>query len=143
MSREPNVPLLLWISTAVLAHIATGGGADQLARIIEDRADLHQFAQSIRVRLRGGPGEAVEVAFVEDGPKDDEERPPDAPKPPKTPEVQKPEVREPEVEKKPEAKKAEAKAPPKVVPPLVKQDAPPPPPPQADRRIAVRQHADP
>ena len=44
MSREQNVPLLLWISTAIIVHIASGGGAEQVARVIEDRSEL-QFSQ--------------------------------------------------------------------------------------------------
>ena len=40
------------ISTAILAHIATGGGAEQIARVIEDRSELQYFARSIRGRLQ-------------------------------------------------------------------------------------------
>src|SRR6185295_12297027 len=61
MSREQNVPLLLWISTAILAHIATGGGAEQIARVLEDRSELQSFARTIRVRLQ--PPQALEIAF--------------------------------------------------------------------------------
>ena len=61
MSREQNVPLLLWISTAILVHIATGGGAEQIARVIEDRSELQCFARSIRGRLQ--PPQTIEVAF--------------------------------------------------------------------------------
>ena len=61
MSREQNVPLLLWISTAILAHIATGGGANQIARVLEDRSELQWFARTIRGRLQ--PPQAIEVAF--------------------------------------------------------------------------------
>src|SRR5687767_6877162 len=61
MSREQNVPLLLWISTAILAHIATGGGADQVARIIEDRSELQSFARTIRGKLQPSP--IIEIGF--------------------------------------------------------------------------------
>src|SRR6266498_335811 len=60
-SREQNIPLLLWISTAILAHIATGGGAEQIARVIEDRSKLQSFARTIRGRMQ--PPQAIEVAF--------------------------------------------------------------------------------
>src|SRR5450432_559556 len=74
MSREQNVPLLLWISTAVLAHIATGGGAEQIARVIEDRSELQGFARSIRGRLQPAN---IEIAFENvPAPKADEPPPP-------------------------------------------------------------------
>jgi TonB family protein len=146
MSREQNVPLLLWISTALLAHIATGGGAEQLARVFEDRADLHRFAESIVSRLHGDDG-TFEVSFVEDVPKPEDPKDPEAPKPLDVPKVRSAE----KLEKKPDApkpeppKKAEAEKPKPVIAPVVKQNTPPPPPPppQIDHRIAVKQHADP
>jgi hypothetical protein len=141
MSREQNVPLLLWISTAILAHIATGGGADQVARIIEDRSELQSFARSIRVKLQPSPN--IEIGF--------ESVPPS---PTIEPPVQQPPsqdgIAEKKREKKPEVAKAkppEKKAEPKkiVLPTMVSPEPPPQPqaPPPSDHRIAVKQHAAP
>lgn len=143
MSREQNVPLLLWISTALLAHIATGGGADRLARIFEDRADLHRFADGIRSQLQGDD-KTFEITFVEDGPTKPSEPPPnpEAPKPAEKPEPKQAEAPKP----KDEPEKAEAKVtPPKQAKPEPAKAPSPsqPPPPPPDRRIAVRQHAKP
>ena len=145
MSREQNVPLILWISTAILAHIATGGGADQIARVIEDRSELQSFARSIRGRLQ--PPAAFEVAFEEMPPKTDEPVPPpnlaNEPKPAKPVEKKKDEAKKEEPTKAPR-KKAEPK---KIVLPSMTPPATPPPPPPAlppmDHRIAVKQHAEP
>ena len=141
MSREQNVPLLLWISTAILAHIATGGGAEQIAKVIEDRSELQFFARSIRGRLQPSP--TIEVAFEAlPAPKADE--------PPQQPEDKAQEAR-PDNPNKPDKKKAEVKKPPEKIEPKkialpTMSTAPPPPPqqpPPTDHRIAVKQHADP
>jgi hypothetical protein len=139
MSREQNVPLLLWISTAILAHIATGGGAEQIAKVIEERSDLQVFARSIRGRLQ--PPANIEVAF--------ENLPPEANEPAQPPE-EKQDTR-PDNPTKPDKKKPEDKKPPEKIEPkkitLPKMNAATPPPPQqpppTDHRIAVKQHADP
>src|SRR5262249_34626316 len=83
MSREPNIPLLLWISTAILAHIATCGGADQVARIFEERAELRSFAQSVRERLH--PPTTIEIGFESDPAKVESTPPQAAPADPATP----------------------------------------------------------
>jgi hypothetical protein len=141
MSREQNVPLLLWISTAILAHIASGGGAEQIAKVIEERSDLQIFARSIRGRLQ--PPANIEVAF-ENLPE------PKADEPTQPPEEKSPQARENPT--KPDKKKPEAKKPPEKIEPkkiaLPKMTAPTPPPPQQppppmDHRLAVKQHADP
>lgn len=144
MSREQNVPLLLWISAALLAHIATGGGADRLARVLDDRAKLHAFADSVRAQLRG-EGEIIEIDFVEDGltpiqPDDpapeEEAKKPEAPQPPEEKRAEKAPEPEP-------AKEAPTPTPPKQAKAEPTATPTPPPPPQQDRRIAVRQHAKP
>jgi hypothetical protein len=140
MSREQNVPLLLWISTAILAHIATGGGAEQVARIIEDRSELQSFARIIRGKLQPSP--IIEIGF-ENLPAAPTAEPPELPTSPDA-------IAEKKREKKPEIAKAkppEKKAEPKkiVLPTVISPAAPPPPqqPPPVDHRIAVKQHATP
>jgi hypothetical protein len=143
MSREQNVPLLLWISTAIIVHIVSGGGAEQVARVIEDRSDLQYFARAIRGKLQ--PPQSIEVAFENLPVKPDEpaEQPPDNPAEPK--QADKPEKKKAEPPKPtPTPKKEEKKI---VLPPMVAAAPTPPseakPPPQMDHRIAVKQHADP
>jgi hypothetical protein len=140
-SREQNIPLLLWISTAILAHIATGGGAEQIARVIEDRSELQFFARTIRGRMQ--PPQSIEVAFEALPQTADEPTEPQldntAPRPP---DPTKPEKKKPEPQKAPE-KKADKTI---VLPSMVAtpaQQEPKPPPPPIDHRIAVKQHADP
>src|SRR6185503_7543520 len=98
MSREQNVPLLLWISTAILAHIATGGGAEQVARIIEDRSELQSFARTIRGKLQPSP--VIEIGFENVPASPVIEPPPEPPAP--TPDA----IGEKKREKKPELAKA-------------------------------------
>jgi hypothetical protein len=139
MSREQNVPLLLWISTAIVVHIASGGGAEQVARVIEDRSELQYFARAIRTRLQPPPG--IEVAFESTPPKADEPAEPETPEA-KQNDATKPEKKKPEAPK-PEPKKAEKKI---TLPPMVaapQQPNEPKQPPPIDHRIAVKQHADP
>jgi hypothetical protein len=139
MSREQNVPLLLWISTAILAHIATGGGADQVARILEDRSELQSFARGIRGKLQPSP--TIEIGFEAVPASPTIEPPPELPQ-------SKDAIAEKKAEKKPDAPKpkaAEKKVEPKKIalPAMVAPTAPPPQqqPPPTDKRIAVKQHA--
>src|SRR2546423_384028 len=129
MSREQNIPLLLWISTAILAHIASGGGAVHLARVIEDRSELQYFARSIRGRLQ--PPQAIEVAFESLPVAPEEPADPSSDSRPRDtlqPEKKEKKAEPPAPEKKPDQKKI-------VLPPMVATPAPPPeakPPPQMD-----------
>lgn len=138
MSREQNVPLLLWISTALLAHIATGGGADRIARVLEDRKELHRFAESVRSQLI--PGEKTfEISFVEDD--TSEEESPDDSAPDEAPlKAEAPRIEETPEPEKDEAPKEAEREPEEAV--EVPAQPAPVPPPQQDRRIAVRQHAE-
>jgi hypothetical protein len=145
MRREANIPLFLWITTAVVVHLLWSGGADQGAKILEQRLDIQRFARAVQSHVRG-VGAPIEISLQDDD-KSEEEKPiekddpvtPDVVKPPeqqtadkddpaakkKPPEkeVPKPEELKPKpLEKKPEApkpepKKVEAKPAPEVKPP--------------------------
>ena len=158
MRREANIPLFLWITTAVVVHLLWSGGADQTAKIIEQRLDIQRFARSVQNHVRG-VGAPVEVALL------DEERPeekevekdePDEPDENKDPEPQNAEKDDPAAEKKqpikeqvkPEAaepkpvdpKKPEEKKPEEKKPEVAPTPAPPPQPQvEIDKKIAVRQ----
>ncbi|MCC6215429.1 MAG: TonB C-terminal domain-containing protein [Polyangiaceae bacterium] len=63
--RAPEIPLFLWVATAVVAHALWGGGADQVASRLEESLDMRRFAASVRREVRRGP-ESVEVALLEE-----------------------------------------------------------------------------
>ena len=65
MPRESNIPLFLWIATAVLAHLMWGGGADRASNLIQERLDIKRFAVNVKrhVRLTNKP---IEVAILDD-----------------------------------------------------------------------------
>jgi len=64
MPRDTNIPLFLWIATAILAHLAWGGGANQVSLLIEERLDIQRFAAAVQqhVRLKNG---AFEVTLLD------------------------------------------------------------------------------
>lgn len=64
MAREPNIPLFLWVAAAILAHLTWGGGAEQVADLFEERADVRRFAASIQQHFRKRL--SVEIALYED-----------------------------------------------------------------------------
>ena len=74
MRREANIPLFLWITTAVVVHLLWSGGADQGAKILEQRFDIERFARNVQNHVRG-VGAPIEVALL------DEEKPPEPDKP--------------------------------------------------------------
>ena len=48
MLREAQIPMVLWISAAMVAHMLTGGSAAHVAEVVTERAELLAFAQSVR-----------------------------------------------------------------------------------------------
>ncbi len=152
MGRDTYVPFALWVSAAIVAHIAWGGGAYTVAKALEEMSDVRWFANDVRMDL--AQARSVEVT-LEDGPAkvddtpEDKEPPPDPAKvePPKPKaDVPKPEDKPPEPTKPEEAKKPEPAKPIAIFPvPAAPAPPPPPPPPEmqppkSDQRIAVRQH---
>ncbi len=73
MSREPNIPLFLWVAAAILTHLTWGGGAEQVAEVFEERADVRRFAESVHQQLRRRA--PVEVSFFEESPSEQVDRP--------------------------------------------------------------------
>ncbi len=102
MRREANIPLFLWITTAVVVRLLWSGGADQTAKIIEQRLDIQRFARSVQNHVRG-VGAPVEVALLdEEKPteKDVEQDELDKPDDAKDPDPKNAEKDDPEAEKK-------------------------------------------
>ena len=46
MTRDSNIPLFLWIATALLAHLVWGGGASKLSRAFEETLDIKQIGRA-------------------------------------------------------------------------------------------------
>jgi TonB C terminal len=159
MTRDAQIPLFLWIATAVVAHAIWGGGADRAAKVIEERLEIRDFAASVRRFVRG-ENKPVEVALLddEDEPKlpdpnapvepeksepdqndeknaDKDEAKPEKPKTPPPAPKKEPEAKKPPEEKKPEEKKPEQKK--------AEQMPEPAPVPAEEKRVAVKQHAEP
>ncbi len=162
MRREASIPLFLWAATALLAHIFWSGGADQVARMIDERLDVGRFAAGIRSHVQSSIAPPIEIA-IDDGSEPDEvkpeEKPDDAVKddeaddpaedapeqikdkaepPPK--EKAKPEDKKPEP--KPEEKKPEEKKPELVKPATPAEEPKPLAQLEMPKKIAVKQHVE-
>lgn len=93
MTRDSNIPLFLWIATALLAHLAWGGGASKMSRALEETLDIKRFAQSVQRQVRSGG--TVEVALLDESASPEQEPDEQADKPaPKPEEEQAPEPSE-------------------------------------------------
>lgn len=161
MTREAQIPLFLWIATAVVIHAVSGGGVDKVASMLGETLEIRDFAASVRRQVKAS-AKPIEVAFVEDDtppeqapfdPNTPVEEPEESPEEPpeetstrdedtstKKPEVtlEEKKAEPPKVEeKKPEPPKAEEKKP-ELAPAEIKEL----PPPEHKRRIAVKQHVD-
>lgn len=158
-SRDIQIPLFLWIATAIIVHLLWGGGTHQAAVVLEETAALRGFAARIQHEVQADlrpipiamlesdsvsppkPEEAEEVL------EPDESKPAERQKKPNK--VEKPEEKrlDEKVEQPPEEKKAEEKKPEekKDLDLLAKpHEQAPPQELQVERqkRIAVRQHVE-
>ena len=75
MRREASIPLFLWAASATLAHVFFSGGADQVARIIEERLDIGRFAADIRSHVRSGVAPPLEIAIADESEPEEEAKP--------------------------------------------------------------------
>lgn len=152
MRREPNIPIVLWVATAALAHILWGGGAEQIVRVVESRSELSRFAQSVSGHVKRSNAKVEVTLLTEaealpepeadpDPETDPDEEPEEVPEVPAVPEA----PREPIVAKEtepsklplPDPVKPEPKAKPKPKP--EETLAVPVQPLEMDRRVAVEQ----
>ncbi len=139
--RDVQTPLLLWICAAVCAHYMFAEGGVVVGRIHDDNSAFLRLAQHARDRIRYSE-QVFEVTSISEGekPPEDPATPPPPPPPPKPEPLAK--VETPKPAKPPEAPKPkEEKKPVVAVVKEEKKPAPPPPELQADKRIAVKQHA--
>jgi len=45
MHRDSHIPFLLWVCTALLAHVLWSGGAEMASRVLGQLADIRMFAE--------------------------------------------------------------------------------------------------
>jgi hypothetical protein len=154
MSREAHIPLALWISAAILVHMAGGGGAIEAARLVEERAQFRAMVHAVRDSLRpdttfeilvdGTPATPSTVSLPppENAPEneDDKTEPEDDPEKKDAIEQEKPKPKTlkpppPKIIKPPPPPKETAKPPPPP-PPQATKPPPPPPPPLVPKEIA-------
>jgi hypothetical protein len=69
MARDPHIPLFLWVATAVLVHLAGGGGANEAAHVLSERLEVRRFAQAVRAHVRAQV-KPIEVALLEEETRD-------------------------------------------------------------------------
>jgi hypothetical protein len=163
MQREANIPLFLWIATAVVAHGIWGGGANHASRLIGETLEIREFAASVRKHAQG-KARPIEIALLDDSDEPEEDEPdpeaePEQPEEQAEPEVDdaskeddptdkstKPDPKAKDEPNKPEEKKEEPKPEEKKKEDeekkkneLVIQDLPPP---DRQKRIAVQQHVE-
>jgi hypothetical protein len=111
MRREASIPLFLWVATAVLAHVIWGGGAEQGARLIDERLDIGRFAAGVRSHVRGTIAPPIEIMI------EDESAPEEAPAEDKPPEPAEEDEAAPDDERDaPDEVDQKEKTPPKVEP---------------------------
>src|SRR3954469_17113418 len=75
MRREASIPLFLWAAMAILAHLTWGGGAEQVARVNEERLDVGRFAAGIRSHVKGSIAPPIEIALDDESTPEDEAKP--------------------------------------------------------------------
>jgi hypothetical protein len=140
MLREAQIPIALWLSAAILVHLAGGGGAVEVARVVEERQDLREMVNAIREGLRPDTTFEILTTGIEPTPS------PEALKPPVNPPESDDDKADPTKEKvdqkappptiKPKPKKAAiprkvaAAEPPKALEPKKAEPPPPPAPPK-------------
>lgn len=172
MTRDAHIPLVLWISAAIVVHLAGGEGAVEVAQIVEEREQFRSMVNAVREGVRADMTFEVLALDVEPTPSLEKLPPPkdapenkdanrepdhDDPKPeptvtPKAPPPPKLVKLPPRVPPTEEAKKPPPPTVPKPPPPpppvvakvepVTPPVAPPPPPPAAEKRLAVQQHVE-
>jgi hypothetical protein len=104
MVRESQIPLFLWIATAIVVHLASGGGATHAVAQIEETLQIGRFARSVRQHIRFNH-QSLEIATVDDSASEEELEPDEQeaekqPEPEQQPEQDNGELRPDDTEKK-------------------------------------------
>lgn len=147
MSRSHEIPIVLWVCAAICAHFMMGGGTEevskQLRKISDDRRYISALGTRTRERVRASE-QTFDIAVVDQGVAPTEDEPPE-PEPPPVAKKDEPKPEPPKPAVEPEKKavappKPELKVVVKDEDPLKKLDEQEL---KADKRIAVKQHAQP
>ena len=80
MPRDSQIPLFLWIATAILVHLMWGGGAEHAATQIEQTVDIGRFARSVRQHVRLTT-QTLEIAMLDESEAPSDHEPEEAVKP--------------------------------------------------------------
>ncbi len=137
MQREAHIPILLWVSTALVLHAVAGGGAEGVKEVQEhlaqDRASIRELVHGVR---EGIGSDVTEVDLIDDS-KPAEQKIDPAEDKSAADATDDDAKHEDEAAKKPDPAKLEKKTPekpPEIKPPEIKPpEAPPPPPPEAKK----------
>ena len=158
MTRDTQIPLFLWIATAVVAHLLWGGGADRVANVVAETVEIREFAASVRRFVRG-EHKPIEVALLDDttapdkpdpaAPEEQETVPAEPDKksaakdeaPPAEPKHVEKEEKKPELPKKPPEEKKPQEEPKPEEKKVVEAEKKLPTPEEL-KRVAVRQHVE-
>lgn len=130
MLREAQIPLALWISAAILVHLAGGGGAVEVARVVQEREDVRSMVDAIREGLRPDTTFEILTSGIEPTPPATPPKPPENPpesddqKPDDEKALDKPDKEAPKVKPKPRKIKPPAKLPPRPPAELAKKPEP-------------------
>lgn len=134
MQREAHIPIVLWVSTALVLHLIAGGGAEGVKEVQEhldqDRASIRSLVHGVRQGIGGG---VTEVELLDDS------KPPEAKVEPSDDKASNQDsadddTTEKEAEKKVDPKELEKKKPEPPKPPEIKlPELAPPPPPEAKK----------
>jgi hypothetical protein len=100
--RDIQIPLFLWIATAILVHLFWGGSTHQVALVVEERASLRNFAAGVQREVQAEL-RPIPIAMLES----DVTTPP---KPAEPEEVDEPSDTEPKAKDIPDEKQAKKKA---------------------------------
>ncbi len=65
MGREQNIPIFLWVTTAILAHLAWAGGADRVSEKLEETLFIKRYTESVRFQAKSSMA-PVEVAMLDE-----------------------------------------------------------------------------
>ncbi len=140
MRRSLEIPILLWIPAAILVHLGAADGGDTVAKIYGDRSALDRMGAVVRERVRASETQTLTIEGIE--------APPIEVTPPEDPLVV--EAKKKEEEKKKEelaaVKKEELREKKRAIDLKIQQEqkkVEPPPQMLQDKRIAVKQRAQP
>jgi TonB family protein len=146
MLRDSQIPIFLWVTAALVAHLLGGGGVEGVARVKEQLRALQGFAEEVRLSVQARHRPVTEVSLWEDEPSlaltptQDEPSETGSNEDPSLPEQAKPErPSEPKEEPSPEKRDEPKEEPPEPEKKAEEKPVVMVPVPRPPKRVAVRQ----